>query len=103
MSSSNSPEIGYRYSSDSVPQMFCRDVYIPTLEEGMTTHSSILVWRIPWTGEPGKLHPWGHKESDTTASSTYTHTRAHVCVKCAGMCDCVHSPVFTWEWRWGDG
>jgi len=25
------------------------------LEEGMATHSSILVWRIPWTEEPGKL------------------------------------------------
>ena len=25
------------------------------LEEGMTTHSSILVWRIPWTEEPGGL------------------------------------------------
>ena len=23
------------------------------LEEGMATHSSILVWRIPWTKEPG--------------------------------------------------
>ena len=23
------------------------------LEEGMTTHSSILAWRIPWTEEPG--------------------------------------------------
>ena len=22
------------------------------LEEGMTTHSSILAWRIPWTEEP---------------------------------------------------
>ena len=27
-----------------------------SLEEGMATHSSILAWRIPWTGEPGKLH-----------------------------------------------
>ena len=26
-----------------------------TLEEGMTTHSSILAWRIPWTEEPGGL------------------------------------------------
>jgi len=26
-----------------------------TLEEGMATHSSILVWRIPWTEEPGGL------------------------------------------------
>ena len=23
------------------------------LEEGMAVHSSILVWRIPWTEEPG--------------------------------------------------
>ena len=30
------------------------------LEKGMTTHSSILAWRIPWTS------PWGRKESDTT-------------------------------------
>ena len=25
------------------------------LEEGMATHSRILVWRIPWTEEPGGL------------------------------------------------
>ena len=25
------------------------------LEEGMTTHSSIIAWRIPWTEEPGGL------------------------------------------------
>ena len=25
------------------------------LEEGMTTHSSILAWRIPWTEEAGGL------------------------------------------------
>ena len=25
------------------------------LEEGMTTHSSILAWRIPWTEEPSGL------------------------------------------------
>jgi len=30
----------------------------------MATHSSILLWRIPWTEEPGGLHPWGHKESN---------------------------------------
>ena len=27
-----------------------------SLEEGMTTHSRILAWRIPWTEEPGRLH-----------------------------------------------
>ena len=25
------------------------------LEKEMATHSSILVWEIPWTGEPGRL------------------------------------------------
>ena len=25
------------------------------LERKMATHSSILAWRIPWTGEPGRL------------------------------------------------
>ena len=25
------------------------------LEKGAATHSSILAWRIPWTGEPGEL------------------------------------------------
>ena len=25
------------------------------LEKGMANHSSILVWRIPWTEEPGGL------------------------------------------------
>ena len=29
------------------------------LEEGMATHSSILVWRILWTEEPGGLHGVG--------------------------------------------
>ena len=26
-----------------------------TLEEGMSTHSGILAWEIPWTEEPGGL------------------------------------------------
>ena len=36
------------------------------LEEEMATHSSILAWIIPWTKEPGKLSPRGHKELDMT-------------------------------------
>ena len=36
------------------------------LEKGMTTHSSILAWRISRTEEPGGYSPWGHKELDTT-------------------------------------
>ena len=38
------------------------------LEKGMTTHFSILAWRIPWTEESGS--PWGRKESDTTERRT---------------------------------
>ena len=38
----------------------------PPATQGMATHSSILAWIIPWTEEPGRLSPWGHKESDTT-------------------------------------
>ena len=29
------------------------------LEEGMATHSSILVWEIPWTEESGGLQSMG--------------------------------------------
>ena len=29
------------------------------MEKGMATHSSILVWRIPWTEEPGRLQSMG--------------------------------------------
>ena len=30
-----------------------------TLEKKMATHSSILAWKIPWTGEPGGLQSMG--------------------------------------------
>ena len=36
------------------------------LEKVMTTHSSILVWKIPWTEKPGGLQSMGSQESDTT-------------------------------------
>ena len=29
------------------------------LEKGMTTYSSILAWRIPWTEKPGELQSLG--------------------------------------------
>ena len=36
------------------------------LEKEMATHSSILVWRILWTEEPGRLQSMGSQELDTT-------------------------------------
>ena len=39
------------------------------LEEGMTSHSSILAWRIPWTGNLVGCRLWGHTESDMTEAT----------------------------------
>ena len=39
--------------SDSIPGLGS------TLEKEMATHSSILVFRIPWTEEPGGLQSMG--------------------------------------------
>ena len=42
-----------------------RETWVPSLsledplEKGMTTHSSILVWRVPWTEEPGGVKSKG--------------------------------------------
>ena len=43
----------------------------------MSTHSSLLAWRIPWTEEPGGLQSMGRKESDTTEATE------RVCTLCA--------------------
>ena len=54
------------------------------LEKGMATHSSILAWRIPWTGKPGGLQSmglqsvgcnWAHPR---VCTHTQTHTHAHM-------------------------
>ena len=39
------------------------------LEKEMATHSSVLAWRIPGTGEPGGLLSMGRTESDTTEAT----------------------------------
>ena len=36
------------------------------LETELATHSSVLAWRIPGTGEPGGLTLWGRTDSDMT-------------------------------------
>ena len=48
------------------------------LEEGMATHSSILVWRIPWTEELGRLQFMGsQKESNMIDQLTLSHFSLH--------------------------
>ena len=48
--------------------------HFPPLENEMATHSSVLAWRIPGTGEPGGLpsiglHRVGHDLSDLAAAA----------------------------------
>ena len=50
------------------------------LEKEMATHSSILAWRIPGTGEPGGLpslgsHRVGHDWSDLAAAAAVNHNK----------------------------
>ena len=73
------------------------------LEEGMATHSGILVWRFPWTEEPGKLqfigsqrvgHDWviehasihcERKPSTKSISTSITHAQS--LQPCSTRCD----------------
>ena len=58
--------VGYsprgREESDTTERL-----HFHALEKEMATHSSVLAWRIPGTGEPGGL--WGCTESDTTEAT----------------------------------
>ena len=54
-------------------------------EEGITTQSSILAWRVPCTEEPGGLQSMGSQRirQDSVCmcmhTHTHTHTRTHTC------------------------
>ena len=67
--------------------------HLDALEKEMATHSSVLAWRIPGTGEPSGLpslgsHRVGHDWSDLAAAAAATspqssnwkvNTMAHAC------------------------
>ena len=53
------PEVMYGYESRTIkklPAMWENQVDRRSLEKGMEPHSSILVWRSPWTEEPRAGH-----------------------------------------------
>ena len=54
------------------------------LEEGMTTHSSILAWKITWTEEPGGLQSIkSQRWTRLKRLSKYTHILKYcVCLGC---------------------
>ena len=71
--------------------------HFPALEKEMATHSSVLAWRIPGTGEPGGLpsmgsHRVGHDWSDLAAAAAARIMRA----------DFKMAPEEP-KWSWKDG
>ena len=48
----------------------------------MATHSSILIWKIPWTEEPGGLQSMGQKRIGHDWATEHACTSAKV----GGMC-----------------
>ena len=43
------------------------------LEKEISTHSSILIWRIPWTEEPVELQPMGSQRvRHNSVTNTFT-------------------------------
>jgi len=57
------------------------------LEEKLTTHSSTLAWKIPWTEDPGGPQYMGHTEPDRTehtctmtSSAQFSHSVMSDCL-----------------------
>ena len=49
------------------------------LKKRIATHSSILVWKIPWTEEPGGLQSMGlQKAGHDWVTSTHSHSRLYI-------------------------
>ena len=72
-----------------------KETWVPSLgredplEEEMTTHSSILAWRILWTEDPGKLWSMG-SQSQTRLKRLNTHEHVYIY-----MCMYVYVCVYT--------
>ena len=61
-----SPWGSLKVGRDSATSLSLFTFHFHALEEEMATHSIVLAWRIPGTGEPGGLPSMGRTESDTT-------------------------------------
>ena len=64
---------GFLQGMQSLQQLFIFANVVQKLEKEMATHSSVLAWRIPGTGEPGGLpslgsHRVGHDCTDLAAA-----------------------------------
>ena len=52
--------------------------HFPALEKEMATHSSVLAWGIPGTGEPRGLCLWGRRVGHVWSDLAEQHTHYHV-------------------------
>ena len=80
--------------------------HFPALEEEMATHSSVLAWRIPGTGEPGGppslgSHRVGHDWSDLAAAAAgpcillqMILFHSSLCINNIPLCVCVCVYIF---------
>ena len=60
----------------------------------MTTHSSILAWRIPWTEEPGSLQSVGSQRDGHDCSNlVYARLLTDIALLYSAMSEKVHSVV----------
>ena len=68
-----------------------------SLEKEMGTHSSILAWELPWTGDwQATGHGWGHKESDMTYrlnSNNILYDAAAAAAKSLQLCQTLCDPI----------
>ena len=55
----NFSELGFLHISSSCTWIRVTEIYRAYMEKEMATHSSTLAWKIPWTGEPGRLQSMG--------------------------------------------
>ena len=48
------------------------------LEEKLATHSSILAWRTPWAGEPGRLQSMGSQRIAPDLATMQIHNGKYI-------------------------
>ena len=77
---------GGRRSWYTIGQRIC-------LEKAMAPHSSTLAWKIPWTGEPGRLQSMGSAKSQTRLSDFTFTFHCHALEKEKAT----HSSVLAWR------
>ena len=89
---------------------FAFTFHFHALEKEIATHSSVLAWRTPWTGEPGGLlslglHRVGHDWSDLAAAAA---AQSLSCVQltlwdplhCGPSGSSVHGILQAWILEW---